>query len=235
MKTLKIMALGLALIAANVTEARSAKEMFHLVLRTDKLMNNDKFGLKSGKKITKPTPDYPEDADDPEEIPYEATQADFMVLAALASLGSNTMLSKNNSALRAFCAVISALHGSAMACEQFHSTSTDSVLIIPLVFANKILPKSLNIASKNLNKIVATMLYLSGQNAVQIADYFKQSWSKGFIKTFIRLFTKNRDNSEIAAILVRNLLPLILLTDQGEAKYATIKNYVMPPDAPAVA
>lgn len=228
MKTLKIMALGLALIAANVTEARSAKEMFHLVLRTDKLMNNDKFDLKSGKKITKPAPDAPE------ETPYEATQADFMVLAALASLGSNTMLSKNNSALRAFCAVISALHGSAMACEQFHSTSTDSVLIIPLVFANKALPKGLNISSKNLNKIVATMLYLSGQNAVQIADYFKQSWSKGFIKTFIRLFTKNRDNSEIAAILVRNLLPLVLLTEQGEARYATIKNYVMPPDEPAL-
>ena len=138
------------------------------------------------------------------------------------------MISKNNSAFRNAVGVVAALHGSAMACDTWSKTKTDSLLVIPLVFLNKVSPVDINI-----NKTAAVMSYLIGQNAVQIADFFKSCWKSGLLNPmpYVRLFTKNRDRSELAAIAVRNLLPLALLTQSGKECYTFAKAAVVQPAA----
>ena len=211
MKTLQLLAIVLGFsVAAELPAKTTVADIAHKAFRTDK------YGSK--KPLTSTS---------------ELLQTDFMAIAVLASLVSNSMISKNNSAFRNAAGVVAALHGSAMACELWSKTDLSIASItaaLPGVLVNAILPKSWQMKNESLNKVAATVLYLSGQNAVQIADFFKGCWKSGLLNPmpYIRLFTKNRDRSELAAIAIRNLLPLALLTQNGKECYTFAKKVVSP-------
>lgn len=203
MKTLKFLTIIVGFAVTAELPAQTFDKCVHVVFRSDSW---------ESKKTLPEQPDL--------------LQTDFMAISAFSSIASNTIISENNSVFRNVVALLSALHGSAMACETWEKKETDSVIVIPLIFLNKFSPFKI----ENTNKVAATITYLAGQNAIQIADFFKGCWKAGLLNPmpWIRLFTKNRDRSELAAIAVRNLVPLMLFSEKGRTFYKNAKQAVIP-------
>jgi|GEM_PF-6019213 len=243
MKTLKLVALFVGFSVAStlpasftVPGAQAAKDCMHLVLRVESFKNPKRLFNKPT-DAGAPADAHPAPADEPADT--KLTQADFMTISMLASLASNTMISKNNSAFRAALCTFAALHGSYFATQLWGNNAnrfcaavtggTVGAVAGAADAAGWKLPQ-IHLDPVKVNKMLATIIYLLGQNAPQFLDILKEYWKGGLLNPmpFIRIVTKNRDHSELAAIAVRNLLPLALLTENGAEAYGCVKTKAKP-------
>lgn len=241
MKTLKIVALFVGFSLANALPAsvpgvQTAKDCMHFVLRVKPFTAPQPLFKESD---LEPRAEDAAEREDTTKWQNDLTQADFMTMSVLASLASNTMISKNNSAFRSVLCTLAALHGSYFATQLWGNEANRLCSVATGVtagaakgafeaFGYKLPQIPLN--PIKVNKILATIIYLLGQNAPQFVDLLKEYWKGGLLNPmpFVRIFTKNRDRSELAAIAVRNILPLALLNKHGAQAYTWAKTQAKP-------
>ena len=158
----------------------------------------------------------------PDAVKHDLTQADFITSSVISTVAANMISNDNSLAKVTFGAAVSLL-ASAHAVNHFEKTAPST---LSKMLAGPIGTCGFNINHAKINKIVACLIYLAGQNSMQIGDFV---WnSKSYISEIFNFFSKSRDGKEMIAIALRNLAPLALLSENGSNGYKFLQRHLKP-------